>query len=73
METDKIYNMDCLEGIKQIPDNSIDLVVTDPPLTTQECKLIMRKPGFRISLMTNSHQKYTKNWRKMYARSYLEF
>ena len=27
----KIYNMDCLEGLKQIPDNSIDLVVTDPP------------------------------------------
>lgn len=23
--------MDCLEGLKQIPDNSIDLVVTDPP------------------------------------------
>ena len=28
---DKIYNMDCVEGMKQIPDNSIDLVVTDPP------------------------------------------
>ena len=27
----KIYNMDCLEGMKQIPDNSIDLIVTDPP------------------------------------------
>jgi site-specific DNA-methyltransferase (adenine-specific) len=23
--------MDCLEGMKQIPDNSIDLIVTDPP------------------------------------------
>ena len=34
METDKIYNMDCLEGMKQIPDNSIDLVVTDPPYNT---------------------------------------
>ena len=27
----KIYNMDCMEGMKLIPDNSIDLVVTDPP------------------------------------------
>jgi len=27
----KIYNMDCLEGMKQLPDESIDLVVTDPP------------------------------------------
>ena len=31
MEIDKIYNMDCLEGMKQIPDGSVDLVVTDPP------------------------------------------
>jgi site-specific DNA-methyltransferase (adenine-specific) len=27
----KIYNMDCLEGIKLIDDNSIDSIVTDPP------------------------------------------
>lgn len=26
-----IYNMDCLEGMKYIPDNCIDLIVTDPP------------------------------------------
>lgn len=26
-----IYNEDCLEGMKKIPNNSIDLIVTDPP------------------------------------------
>ena len=26
-----IYNEDCLEGMKRIPDESVDLVVTDPP------------------------------------------
>lgn len=31
LEINRIYNMDCLEGLKLIPDNSIDLVVTDPP------------------------------------------
>ena len=31
MEIDKIYNMDCLKGMKAIPDGSIDLCVTDPP------------------------------------------
>ena len=31
MEIDKIYNMDCLEGMKHIPDGSIDLVATVPP------------------------------------------
>lgn len=27
----KLYNGDCLEIMKQMPDNSIDLIVTDPP------------------------------------------
>ena len=31
IELDKIYNMDCQEGIKQIPDGMIDLIATDPP------------------------------------------
>lgn len=31
MELNKIYNMDCLEGMRQLPDNCVDLVVTDPP------------------------------------------
>ena len=31
LELDKIYCMDCLEGIKQLSDNSVDGVVTDPP------------------------------------------
>lgn len=30
-ELNKIYCMDCLEGLKKIPDNSVDLVLTDPP------------------------------------------
>ena len=31
MELNKLYNIDCLEGMKHIPDGSIDLIVTDPP------------------------------------------
>ncbi len=31
LEYNKIYNMDCMEGIKLLEDNSIDLVVIDPP------------------------------------------
>ena len=31
LELNKIYNEDCLEGMKRIPDRSVDLVVTDPP------------------------------------------
>lgn len=31
MEINKIYNDDCLEGMKRIPDNTVNLVITDPP------------------------------------------
>lgn len=30
----KLYNGDCMEVMKDIPDNSIDLIITDPPYRT---------------------------------------
>ena len=30
-EPNNIYNVDCYKAIKDIPDKSIDLIVTDPP------------------------------------------
>lgn len=34
----KIFNEDCLEGMKRIPDGSIDAIITDPPFWTTACK-----------------------------------
>jgi DNA modification methylase len=31
MEINKIFNQDCIEGMKELPDNSIDCCVTSPP------------------------------------------
>jgi len=31
LDFNKIYNMDCIEGMKYISDNTIDLIITDPP------------------------------------------
>lgn len=31
MKTNAILNMDCLTGLRELPDNSVDLVVTSPP------------------------------------------
>lgn len=33
IELNRIYQIDCLEGVKLIPDNSIDLIIADPPYT----------------------------------------
>jgi site-specific DNA-methyltransferase (adenine-specific) len=37
MELDRIYNMDCLEGMRQIPDGTIDAVICDLPYGTTAC------------------------------------
>ena len=34
----QIFNEDCLEGMKRIPDGSIDCVITDTPYWTTACK-----------------------------------
>jgi len=31
LELNRIYNMDCLDGMRQIEDKSVDLIVTSPP------------------------------------------
>lgn len=41
MELNKIYNEDCLIGMKRIPDETVDLIVTDPPY------LVSYKTGYR--------------------------
>lgn len=34
IELNNIYNTECLEGMKLIPDNSVDCIITDPPFGT---------------------------------------
>ena len=31
IDLNRVYNSDCLEFLKSLPDNSIDSIVTDPP------------------------------------------
>ena len=38
LEINKIYNMDCLEGMKLIDDKSIDMILCDLPYGTTACK-----------------------------------
>ncbi len=62
IELNKIYNEDCLEGMKRIPDGSVDCIVTSPPynfcLRVKGNKYIKKgKNEVMAGLPTN---KYTK-------------
>ena len=44
IELNKIYNEDCLEGMKRIPDGSVDMVLCDLPYGTTQLKWDVRLP-----------------------------
>lgn len=66
LEVNRIYNMDCLEGMKLIPDKSIDLIVTDPPY------LIKYKTNYRqnkehdfcIEILNDDNEQLIKDYIK---------
>ena len=49
-----IYNMDCIEGMKLIPDWSIDAIITDPP--------------YNIARKNNFHTMKNKYWKPAHRR-----
>lgn len=64
METNIVYNNDCIKGLKSIPDESIDCILTDPPylylknqkldkpfdeeLFFNECTRVLKKGGIMV-------------------------
>jgi len=49
MELDKIYRGDCMELFKTIPDESVDLVITDPPYNIASEHSLTKRGGRIIS------------------------
>ena len=56
----KLINWDCLEEMKNIPDNSIELILIDPPYWTTACQ--WDKYLDFNSFMKEAFKKITKNW-----------
>jgi DNA modification methylase len=55
MELNKIYLGDSLELIKELPDNSVDLVITSPPYSTMKNILMMKVFLLMITLIGLYH------------------
>ena len=41
---DTIFNEDCLEGMKRLPDGSVDMILTDLPYGITDCPFDVRIP-----------------------------
>ena len=51
MEKNKIFNEDCIKGLKKIPSESIDAIITDPPYGINKSKIIGDEDFWTISRM----------------------
>ena len=60
MELNKIYNMDCLEGLKKLQDNSVDCVITDPPFNIGK----KYDSPFKDSKSTDEYIEWCREWLK---------
>ena len=41
MKLNTLYNMDCMEGMKEFPDNYFDLAIVDPPYQYDQFNRLM--------------------------------
>ena len=78
LEINKIYNEDCLEGMKKIDDKSVDFIFTDPPYNTTnnswECEMPLNDyvelsgqyfyetDLFKLAQVTDSSLEHTRDW-----------
>lgn len=69
IELDKIYNMDCIEGMKQIDDNSIDLISIDPPFNSETKMASPFRPKSKIRMSEKEWFIYNN----MSSRGYLSW
>ena len=60
--TNTIQNMDCLEGMKQLPDKCIDLVLADPPYGIKMDKGFEGFGGFGGFGKPIARRKYADEW-----------
>lgn len=58
MEINHIYNIDCFEGMKQLSDKSIDLIVTDPPYLHTKGRGFNHETGVGYA---NGHSKFANS------------
>lgn len=54
MDTNIIYNEECLQGLKRLPDNSVDAIIIDPPYYIQQLQK-------KITPSSNSVRQSSKN------------
>ena len=62
MELNKIYQGDCLGGMRSLPNESVDVIVTSPPYNLREGNTTLKTGGkWNQKLLNDGYQDYQDN------------
>lgn len=73
MEINKIYQMDCIIGMKEMEDSSVDLIVADPPYNLSSGNSIHCGGNSVIEGMGGEWNKVKQDWDSFTLDEYLAF
>ena len=68
-----IYNMSCLDGMKQMPDNSVDIIIADPPYNLSKGAEWKWDNSVALKGMGGNWNKVMADWDDMTLEDYWEF
>jgi site-specific DNA-methyltransferase (adenine-specific) len=68
----EIYNMDCLNGLRKMDDNTIDLVVTSPPYNVDLGNNKYNKNPYNLYNDNKEHQEYISWLKEIFSLVYLK-
>lgn len=72
-EIDSLYTMDCIEGMKKIPSNSIDLILADPPYNLSKGGNWKWDNSVKLEGMGGNWNKVMQSWDDYTLETYFAF
>lgn len=72
-QVDKVYLMDCLDGMKLLPDNSIDIMIADPPYNASMGNKLEWNNSVQLPGFGGKWSKIMEEWDNMPLDEYFQF
>lgn len=73
MKTNVIYNEDCINGMRKLDDNSVDLIIADPPYNLSKGNTWKWDNSVKLNGMGGDWKKADEKWDDMSLEEYLQF
>lgn len=70
---DRIIKEDCISGMKKLPENSIDLIIADPPYNLSKGNDLQWDNSVKLSGMGGNWSKVMENWDNLSLDDYFKF